>query len=142
MQHIIISAGTDVGKQRKDNQDTYICQPLWTDYSAFLAVIDGVGGYAGGDKAAAIAKESLLQYMNTPKGDTLTMLREAMVFANNQVFESRSSSGFSNMCCVMTAVIADVKAGKFYFAHVGDTRLYRYDNRGLKKSPVTIHLLA
>jgi hypothetical protein len=37
------------------------------------------------------------------------------------------------MCCVLTAAVADAAAGVVYFAHVGDTRLYRYRKNKLEK---------
>ncbi|WP_234736766.1 protein phosphatase 2C domain-containing protein [Tellurirhabdus bombi] len=134
MNSLRFAGQTDVGRRRKDNQDTYICKQLWSDTSALLAAIDGVGGYAGGEKAAAIAKEAIERYMASPKGDTLTMLREAVVFANNQIVEeSKKDLRFSQMCCVLTTVVADAKAQKLYFAHVGDTRLYRFRDGVLEK---------
>lgn len=118
---------TDVGRQRRDNQDAFLCEPLWNDHTALLVVIDGVGGYAGGDVAAQIARESIQRYMAEPTGDTLTMLREAVVYANNQIAQQRHGDPrLSMMCCVLTAAVADVAQAKVWYAHVGDTRLYRF----------------
>ncbi|GAB3805939.1 hypothetical protein GCM10028819_40300 [Spirosoma humi] len=134
MNDLLIAGKTDVGQRRKDNQDTFICTPLWSDASALLAVIDGVGGYAGGDRAAAIARESIERYMATPNGDPLSMLREAVVFANNQINDERlKDPRLGQMCCVLTAALADSRSGKLYFVHVGDTRLYRYRQGDLVK---------
>jgi len=134
MKMIEIAGHTDTGRQRTDNQDAFICERLWSQHMALLAVIDGVGGYAGGEKAAAIARLSIRNYMKTPKGDTLTMLREAVVFANNQIEEERKKiNAFAEMCCVITVVVTDAVKGKYYFVHVGDTRLYRYNKEGLQK---------
>ncbi|NEU70141.1 SpoIIE family protein phosphatase [Spirosoma agri] len=134
MTSLSISGQTDVGQRRKDNQDTFVCSTIWSASSALLAVIDGVGGYAGGDRAAAIAKESIERYMVTPTGDPLSMLREAVVFANNQINEQRQQDRrLGQMCCVLTTAVADVELGKLYFVHVGDTRLYRYRQGTLDK---------
>ncbi|AUD01568.1 protein phosphatase 2C domain-containing protein [Spirosoma pollinicola] len=134
MNELLIAGLTDVGQRRKDNQDTFICTPLWSESSALLTVIDGVGGYAGGDRAAAIAKESIERYMATPNGDPLSMLRESVVFANNQINEQREQDlRLGQMCCVLTAALADVSTSKLYFVHVGDTRLYRYRQGELTK---------
>ncbi|KAB7733071.1 SpoIIE family protein phosphatase [Rudanella paleaurantiibacter] len=129
-----IAGQTDVGQNRHDNQDTYLAGPLWTDHSVLLAVIDGVGGYAGGAEAAALARESIGQYMATPTGDTLTMLREAVVFANNQIVQQRQQNpALARMCCVLTVVVADAQLGRLYYVHVGDTRLYRFRQGQLEK---------
>src|SRR2546423_1098820 len=129
METIQLSGNTHVGQRRKDNQDAFICKRLWSANDALLAVIDGVGGYAGGDVAAAIARESITQYMASPKGDTLTMLREAVIYANNKIAEERKNDPrLSQMCCVLTAAVADSRSQKIFFVHVGDTRLYRFRN--------------
>jgi serine/threonine protein phosphatase PrpC len=134
MNPFLIAGQTDVGQRRKNNQDTFICSTLWSESSALLAAIDGVGGYAGGDRAAAIAKESIEQYMTTPNGDPLSMLREAVVFANNQINAQREQNRqLAQMCCVLTTAVADSRTNKLYFVHVGDTRLYRYRRGVLEK---------
>ncbi len=134
MKTILISGNTHPGMRRTENEDTYTCRPLWTPDKALLVVVDGVGGYAGGKRAAAIARESIDQYMQTPKGDTLTMLREAVIFANNRIAEERAQNPkYSEMCCVLTAAVADAGAGAVYFVHVGDTRMYRYRKGILQK---------
>lgn len=134
MKNILINGNTDPGKRRKENQDAWIARQLWSADNALLVVIDGVGGYMGGEKAAAIAKESIEQYMQHPKGDTLTMLREAVIYANNRIVEERKNDQLlSEMCCVLTAVVADEASQSVYYVHVGDTRLYRFRAGNLQK---------
>ena len=134
MNSLVFTGKTDVGQRRTDNQDAFICSIIWVETSALLAVIDGVGGYAGGDRAATIAKESIEQYMATPNGNPLSMLREAVVFANNQINNQRlQEPRLGQMCCVLTTAVADSQLGKVYYVHVGDTRLYRYRQGVLEK---------
>lgn len=129
-----IAGQTDVGRHRQDNQDTFVSTPLWSGNDALLVVIDGVGGYAGGAQAAALAKEAIVQYMATPTGDTLTMLREAVVHANNQIVRHRQQDpALARMCCVLTAAVADADARRLRYVHVGDTRLYRFRAQRLAK---------
>lgn len=150
MNQIQLAGRTDVGRQRRDNQDTFICQTIWptenevTDQqsdtlmgnpSTLLVVIDGVGGYAGGERASTIAREAILHYMSTPTGDTLTMLREAVIYANNQIDqERRQEPRLSMMCCVLTAAVTDSEANRVYFVHVGDTRLYRFRAKPIQEA--------
>jgi len=134
MKTMLLSGNTHPGMRRTENEDTYTCRQLWSPDKALLVVVDGVGGYAGGKRAAAIARESIDQYMQTPKGDTLTMLREAVIFANNRIAEERAQNPkYGEMCCVLTAAVADATAGAVYFVHVGDTRMYRYRKGVLQK---------
>ena len=134
MESILISGHTHPGLRRSANQDTCIMQHLRAGDKALAVVIDGVGGYAGGERAAAIAKDCIEQYMQTPSGDTLTMLREAVIFANNQIAaERKKDQRYGEMCCVLTAMVADALAQRIYFVHIGDTRLYRYRDGTLQK---------
>ncbi|GAA4470504.1 Stp1/IreP family PP2C-type Ser/Thr phosphatase [Nibrella saemangeumensis] len=134
MNSLLLSAQTDTGQQRQDNQDTFISTPLWGAHTALLVVIDGVGGYAGGDKAATIARDCISRYMATPNGDPLTMLREAVVYANNQIVAYRGHDpALAQMCCVLTAALADAQAATLSFVHVGDTRLYRFRQHSVEK---------
>ena len=131
---LLIAGQTDVGRHRNDNQDTFISKPLWSASDALLVVIDGVGGYAGGAQAAALAKESIEYYMTAPTGDTLTMLREAVVYANNQIVKQKQDEpALARMCCVLTAAVANVATHTLQFVHVGDTRLYRFRRGELTK---------
>jgi serine/threonine protein phosphatase PrpC len=134
MNDLPIYGSTHPGMRRKENQDAFIARQLWSAGKALLAVVDGVGGYTGGEKAAAIARDSIEQYMQIPRGDTLTMLREAVVFANNRIVEERKlDQQTSEMCCVLTTLVTDAASHCFYYVHVGDTRLYRYRNGSLEK---------
>lgn len=139
MASLHITGNTDVGKFREDNQDLFICEFLdWPKRKsrqlALLTVIDGVGGYMGGEVAASIAQKCIANYMSTPKGEIPSMLREAIVYANNQIVEeSKSELKLAQMSCVLTVAVIDVEKQKLYFIHVGDTRLYRYQNNKIEK---------
>lgn len=128
-------ADTHPGIRRTDNQDTYICARLWAPHLTLLAVIDGVGGYRGGDRAATIARNTLLELTRKLNGTTPTrLLQEAVTTANNRIYaEGRQDEKLSNMCCVLTAVIVDTDSDLLYFTHVGDTRMYRHKNGQLQK---------
>jgi serine/threonine protein phosphatase PrpC len=134
MESVELKGNTDTGKKRQDNQDTFIAMKIWGSDKALIGVIDGVGGYEGGDRAAAIAKESIEQYMSSPKGDVLSMLKEAVIFANNSIAEERGKDPkLSQMCCVLTVAVADAKTHLLHYVHVGDTRLYRLREGILEK---------
>ncbi|WP_375447026.1 protein phosphatase 2C domain-containing protein [uncultured Fibrella sp.] len=121
--------------RRTDNQDTYICTRLWAPHLTLLAVIDGVGGYRGGDRAATIARDTLLDLTRELNGTTPTrLLQEAVTTANNRIYaEGRQDEKLSSMCCVLTAAIIDTDNNLLYFTHVGDTRMYRHQNGQLQK---------
>lgn len=119
---------TDVGNKRDDNQDNYYCGTLWDDKHILTMVVDGVGGYAGGDVAARIAVEETVGYLEKYRdGERSRLMAEAFVQANNSIFRQRNSEDrLYRMCCVMTAALFDLEQGCIYMAHVGDTRLYAF----------------
>lgn len=125
---------TDMGRQRDNNEDTFFAEPVLNNQYIAACVIDGVGGYDGGEVAAAIAQQSILAYLRIPSGEVLTMMREAMASANENIYNEKVRSGdYPRMSCVATLALVDTVRNKFYYAHVGDTRLYLFRDKTLVK---------
>ena len=51
--------GTDTGKMRDNNEDAFLAQEVQNGRYILACVIDGVGGYEGGEVAAQIARDTL-----------------------------------------------------------------------------------
>ena len=119
---------SDVGCVRKNNEDAFVTQKLWDDKTILAVAIDGVGGYEGGEIAAAIAQKKIPEFlMASPNGERLDLLKQAVTAANNAIFEARESDpGHGQMSCVLTAAIIDLTLKQISMVHVGDTRLYSY----------------
>ncbi len=116
---------TDKGKRREKNEDTFIVQEVSNKQFLIACVIDGVGGYNGGEVAAEIARSVILEHVQNLSGDIIETLQLAVVAANERIQQQRNANeGNANMACVLTCVIADIKNNKLYYSHVGDTRLY------------------
>ncbi|MGN8059186.1 PP2C family protein-serine/threonine phosphatase [Pedobacter sp. 22163] len=116
---------TDTGKSRDNNEDSFIVKSLTNDQLILAAVIDGVGGYHGGEVAASIATEQMSMQFSDRPADLISQM--IMAFRNtNEVIiaKKQTDAGLSEMACVATMVIADIENNQFYYAHVGDTRLY------------------
>lgn len=125
---------TDTGKQRDNNEDTFIAQPGAGGGFLIASVIDGVGGYDGGEVAAAMARETFIQRLDKPSGEVLPMLVDCFTLANERIFQGKGQpNGNERMACVATLVVADIQNNQFYFAHVGDTRLYLLRDGSLVK---------
>ena len=129
------TGSTDLGKQRTNNEDAFVVQNIWDKNHVLAVAIDGVGGYEGGEVAATIAQKSIVEYLEKyPNGERLDLLKQAVVFANNSIFEERQKQeNLANMSCVLTAVLLEVEKKQINMAHVGDTRLYMYRKGELKK---------
>lgn len=125
---------TDTGRQRSNNEDTFIAQRVVKENAIIASVIDGVGGYSGGEVAAALARESFLNRLNKNPGDAIPTLVDCFNLANERIFKDKQEvAGRNNMACVATLAIIDIDNNQFYYAHVGDTRLYLLRDKSLVK---------
>ncbi len=125
---------TDAGKMRDNNEDNFIAQQVFSGKYIIGCVIDGVGGYEGGEIAAAIARSSILNAIKRSSGDTIHILKTALTEANKKIFEKKQKTGENmQMACVVTLALADIDNNQFYYAHVGDTRLYLFRDNSLIK---------
>jgi serine/threonine protein phosphatase PrpC len=125
---------TDTGKMRDNNEDNFIAQSIVRGKYIAGCVIDGVGGYEGGEIAAAIARTAILNTIKKTSDDIINTLKKALSEANEKIFDKKRTSGeHSQMACVVTLTLADINENKFYYAHVGDTRLYLFRDHSLVK---------
>ena len=117
------AAISDVGRVRKDNQDSGYVGP-W-----MLAVCDGVGGAARGDLASATAIGQLRKLDARPHSsasdDMKSQVAGALHRANDRIAElvddDPTLSGTST-----TATMALFDGEKLTFGHVGDSRAYLF----------------
>ena len=134
MDSIMFKAISDVGLIRDNNEDSYIAELLWDENHILCAAIDGVGGYEGGEVAAEIARSTIIEFLHSyPDNNLKDIIAQAVLQANNKIYEQRKNGQFPNMSCVVSAAIIDAKEDKVYIAHVGDSRIYLYSKGTLIK---------
>ena len=125
---------TDLGRQRQNNEDTFIAELTRDGRYIIACVIDGVGGYSGGEIAASIARETILQRLANISGEVIPVLTDAFGVANEKIWQERHAvKEHSKMACVLTLAVADLSSNQFYYAHIGDTRLYLFRDGSLVK---------
>jgi serine/threonine protein phosphatase PrpC len=125
---------THTGKVRDNNEDAFLVEKILQDKFVLACVIDGVGGYEGGEVAADIARKCILQHLQKPSEDLFIAVREAVIIANEKIYNEKMASDKNNrMACVLTLAIIDLTYNQFYYAHVGDTRLYLLRDHTLVK---------
>ena len=125
---------TDIGKKRTNNEDSFIAKPLPEQGLILACVIDGVGGYEGGEVAAQLTHDAILDRLGKPFSNQKTVLQECLKLANKAIDNEKVATQINErMSCVVTVVLADIQNNKFYFAHVGDTRLYLLRDDSLVK---------
>ncbi len=121
-------SATDPGLQRTINEDR-----LWCDAArGVFLVVDGLGGHAAGEIAAAAAVDVVRQNIKPDAQDLEDNIRNVICAANNEIYRlSEENAAWRGMACVMTlAVMRDDQA---VIGHVGDSRLYLFWNGKLKK---------
>jgi protein phosphatase len=92
--------------------------------SVLLAVADGAGGEAEGERAAEIARESLTSF-DPGSTDITARIVESMRAADQRIVEIVTRQPeLKGMGTTMTA--AFFREGTVYWAHVGDSRLYLF----------------
>lgn len=123
----MISLGiSKTGLVRQRNEDRFYAQgPL-------LIVADGMGGYTGGEYASTMVVDTIVEVVNEATEMSTEVLKNAILKANRIVYEkSQSYKELEGMGT--TAVVAYVQEDALYWAHVGDSRLYRYGEDGLHR---------
>ena len=147
---LTIGGATTAGLVRKRNEDRFVVQHLtWSDMdrvreTALIVVADGLGGYEGGDKAAAMVMSQvgaslgaqLVNSLNSPAPSSPDFLAQkissALESANRTIFEKAQGDanrkGMAATCAVV--IISD---GQVVIGHVGDCRVYHQRAEQLKQ---------
>src|SRR6185312_11488352 len=133
--HLVHAAVTDVGRQRKHNED---CVLVKAQHGLFC-VADGMGGHNAGDVASKLVTTSLGNYFDATAeaGDAHELSDEYAALvpaarrlvagvskANRDVF-TISSTHQQHHGMGSTVVTIHLRDGMVHIAHVGDSRCYR-----------------
>lgn len=119
---------THVGLVRQHNEDALaIIEP-----ETYL-VADGMGGQAAGEIASRMLVDSIGNFLHsTPRPWNENVLKASIVKAGDQIFETaQSRAEYHGMGT--TATILHLDDRRAYYAHVGDSRLYRIRNERLRQ---------
>lgn len=116
-----------LSKKRPHNEDSY----LELNSKGLFAVADGVGGAQAGDVASQMAMEILGEAFNNlkPNEDAEELMRIAVERANSAIYQM--SQDLTQLATMATTLVALHLSGNIgTIGHVGDSRLYRLDERG------------
>jgi PPM family protein phosphatase len=124
---------SDIGLVRPNNEDAYLSLPE----IRFFALADGMGGHNAGEVAATEALSSLMSSTSkhmtakTTSKEFVSILKNAISNANQHVWElGRKHNHFEGMGT--TLCILHLMQDSVIYAHLGDSRIYRYRSRELK----------
>lgn len=153
---IKITAVSNVGKERSNNEDSFIiCPDLslqdWilddkkayipiTEYGSILVVADGMGGTNAGEIASLLATKAIKKTFSTQNLDShiknkdyISLLEESIHNANKAIV-NRTCKEPNTIGMGTTIVVCWIINNTAYIAWCGDSRCYVYNpSKGLKQ---------
>lgn len=130
---ILFSGGTDVGRIRRSNEDSY---GIYPDLHLYV-VADGMGGHVAGEVASRLAVEAIRSFLaaTLKNGRSLfpsQRLIQAIQQANEHIIQtSKGDPRLLGMGTTVVAVLIDQDTA--YIGHVGDSRAYLLRNQEIKQ---------
>ena len=128
-------AVTDIGKQRKINEDSYF--KYQNEKVTGGMVADGMGGHSSGELASKMMCTIVKQFIISeydPSMDYMEMaelIRTSFAEANLEIYRASLEKGNEGMGT--TATLAFIYDGKLITAHVGDSRCYKITKDSIKQ---------
>jgi protein phosphatase len=118
---------SDTGQVRQDNQDALrLCHPddqRTAEHGHLYGIADGMGGFAHGGVASAMALETLFDTFYASAGTApLQRLKRGAQDANLGIYQTAGRMGVGRMGTTLTAVHLD--GHTLNLVHVGDSRAY------------------
>jgi PPM family protein phosphatase len=129
---------TDTGRIRSENQDSYGVFPVngaaGDDLKGQLFIIaDGMGGHSGGRDASALAVSTIEKaYFADVRGEIAECLRGAFEKANRAI-KKFGTEVYAQATVGTTCSALVLKEDRGYFAHVGDSRVYRINRASVQQ---------
>src|ERR1700680_969662 len=132
--HIEAGARTDLGRVRKNNEDSYQIEPALNLY----VLSDGMGGEAHGEVESKLAVQTVVTHCRQSENSRATpifgesspevsertnRLASGIHLANRKVFETAASNS-EQRGMGATVVAAWIEGQRLSLAHVGDSRAY------------------
>lgn len=124
---------SDIGYVRSNNEDAWEAAPE----HKFFVLADGMGGHNAGEVAAKMAVVSLCETLKEQKKiasieDLAHTLRSAIATANSSIYtcaaQKEELSGMGTTLCCLT-----FHETTLVYAHIGDSRIYRFRNKRLEQ---------
>ena len=113
---------------RKYNED-YCFYRLVGDGGCFV-LADGLGGHQGGATASKLTVETILDFYSYKPGTSATGMEQLFEKAAYTLQEEKNKTpGLRDMRTTVVLLIID--QAKAHWAHIGDSRLYRFRNNAL-----------
>jgi serine/threonine protein phosphatase PrpC len=110
---------------RLTNQDAIAC--AFEDGLSCFVVADGTGGHEGGEIAANLVTNSVIEKFKQEASFSTRALHSYVAWANNQVTKTQEQDAkLRNMSTTIATVLIDHDNCSALWAHLGDTRIYLF----------------
>lgn len=131
-----VEAETDVGLVKKVNEDSFLVQ-LGEDFDdefGLFIICDGVGGLDAGEVASLTCVEKFKKWFDKDvwkclRKDNpryiLSQINDVVLECNNELIKMQEEQGNK---MGSTASVLLIIGNKYYIAHVGDSRIYKYSD--------------
>ena len=133
---IVTRAISDVGVIKKVNEDSIIMKLAIgpKGHHGIFAIFDGLGGLEKGDQASGRCKETLEEWWNKKMKLLPSFTDEEIISSINEILYNCNNKisiygEENNINLGSTASILIIVKGKYYIAHVGDSRIYKFDSK-------------
>ncbi len=123
---------SDLGKVRQANEDYF--GTYKGAFGELFIVCDGMGGYKGGRVASTTAVEAIKKHFETvkPASDMRIELFNSLKAADREIsLKAQGDIELSKMGS--TAVVAIIRENRLFFAHIGDSRIYRVRDEEIER---------
>lgn len=133
-----VSSATDRGRVRRANEDAVLAD------GPVFAVADGMGGHALGDRASAAAIAALREGLAAGRPASPTEVRDAVRRANDGVRaigarlreaaeHGTGPGGPGSIAGTTLAAVVLIAPSSWMVVHLGDSRVYGWDGRVLRR---------
>ena len=127
--HLNVEAHTHAGMTGKNNEDRYAVASFVNNAQdktpvLFAVLADGIGGHRGGEVAAELAVNHIVQSIAKGDGKYSRHLIENAVSEASEAIAAQSSTNDDLKGMGSTCAIAWIIADKLYTGYVGDSRMY------------------
>ncbi len=127
-----MAAITHRGNVRENNEDAYYID--LTD-GKLLAVADGMGGHKAGEVASKMAIDKVLEIFKQNPIDSdhvVSAILRAFEEASAEIdLKSNENENYEGMGTTLT--LAYLEHGVLYVGHIGDSRAYLVDSKGIRR---------
>ena len=135
--------GSDIGKERPGNEDSYkvVCREAVPEaIDAIFVVADGMGGHAAGEVASQMTVESVVETLVSPDNRLGTLgaaeilgLMHSAIAQANQLIKAEGTRSPEKRGMGTTCTLGVIQDDSLHIAHIGDSRGYLLRGRNLSR---------